>query len=207
MNFSASPDTVVYEENPAAAALLLHDPMYSLYTLHRDPVGPNNHPTTLQAAAIYPRCLHALDKFTTSPMVPPSSVFNWVGPGAIIFMHKRISPAGHRRLVCVNYAPDADNFREDFMQECNTYISVASPATWTRPLTLMPKTYLGDMLTWFPPRPPLVRVYAGQIDPNDSAHFTIRYQMWGQEDVLDGRLQDDDQIILTPRHPPKEPTR
>jgi hypothetical protein len=46
---------------------------------------------------------------------------------------------------------------------------------------------------------------AGQPDPVDPSHFTIRYQMWGQDDVLDGRLNDDDSVTLTPRHAPTEP--
>jgi hypothetical protein len=48
-------------------------------------------------------------------------------------------------------------------------------------------------------------MFSGQPDPNDPSHFTIRYQMWGKEDVLDGRLGDDDQVTLTPRHLPTEP--
>jgi hypothetical protein len=48
-------------------------------------------------------------------------------------------------------------------------------------------------------------MYAGQPDPADPSHFTIRYQMWGQEDVLDGRLDDNDNVTLTPRHSPQMP--
>jgi hypothetical protein len=48
-------------------------------------------------------------------------------------------------------------------------------------------------------------VFAGQPDPSDPAHFTIGYQIWGQQDVLDGRLQDDDQVTLLPRHPTNYP--
>jgi len=50
-----------------------------------------------------------------------------------------------------------------------------------------------------------VRVYAGQPDRDDPSHFTIRYQMWGQEDVLDGWLQDNDGVRLVPRHLPEWP--
>jgi hypothetical protein len=53
--------------------------------------------------------------------------------------------------------------------------------------------------------PLAVRIYAGQPDPNDPSHFTIRYQMWGKEDILDGRLGNDDQVTLTPRNRPTEP--
>ena len=41
-------------------------------------------------------------------------------------------------------------------------------------------------------------------DSADPSHFTIRYEMWGKSDVLDGRLNDDDSVTLEPRHPPAE---
>jgi hypothetical protein len=47
-------------------------------------------------------------------------------------------------------------------------------------------------------------IFAGQPDPNDPAHFTIRYRIWGQEDVLDGRLLDNDRVTLTARKQPLE---
>jgi hypothetical protein len=55
-----------------------------------------------------------------------------------------------------------------------------------------------------PKIPPRVRVYAGQIDPQDASHFTIRYEMWGQSDVLDGWLNDHDAVRLQQRNPPRE---
>jgi hypothetical protein len=55
----------------------------------------------------------------------------------------------------------------------------------------------------FPPHPPNVRIFAGQPDPGDPSHFTIRYQMWGQEDIVDGRLDDHERITLTQRHMPE----
>lgn len=61
-----------------------------------------------------------------------------------------------------------------------------------------------DVLSGWPRHPPLVRMYAGQADAHDPSHFTIHYQMWGQEDVLDGKLDDQDQITLTPRHSPED---
>jgi hypothetical protein len=128
------------------------------------------------------------------------------GPSAIIFLHERISPAGHRRLVYVSYAPGTLDFQPAFIEGYNYDTSAASPATWTSPLSYASRFYAIDVLSGYPRVPPLVRVYAGQPDPNDPAHFTIRYQIWGQEDTLDGRLQDDDQVTLTPRHMPQWPT-
>jgi len=58
------------------------------------------------------------------------------------------------------------------------------------------------VVSGFPRHPPRVRIFSGQVDPDDPAHFTIRYQMWGKEDVLDGKLDDADQVTLTPRNSP-----
>jgi hypothetical protein len=59
-------------------------------------------------------------------------------------------------------------------------------------------------MSGFPRHPPRVRIYAGQVDPDDAAHFTIRYEMWGRSDVLDGRLDDNDNVTLTPRKSPTD---
>src|SRR5271154_582028 len=66
MNFTASPDTVVYDEDPAAAARLLQRPDYSAYVLKRQK-NFNDHPTPFQAAAFDPQCFRALSTFTSLP--------------------------------------------------------------------------------------------------------------------------------------------
>jgi hypothetical protein len=48
-----------------------------------------------------------------------------------------------------------------------------------------------------PPRDRL-RLFAGQPDPADAAHFTIAYDIDGQPGVVDGRLKDDDTVELKP---------
>ena len=53
------------------------------------------------------------------------------------------------------------------------------------------------------PAPPIdygnkLRLFAGQPDPADPTHFTIRYQLDGKEGVIDGWLRDND-VILKPR--------
>ncbi len=207
MNFTLSPDTVVYEEDPIAAAVLLHVPNYSPYVLYRGE-GSNNHPTIVQAAALFPSCWHTLGTFVGQPIATHFSFGpGGGGAGAIIFLHERISPSGHRRLVCVHYAPDTPTFVQSFIEGYNYDTSAGLPATWTKPLTFARRLYVLGVLSGFPRHPPLVRTYAGQPDPNDPAHFTIRYQMWGQEDVLDGQLLDNDQVTLTPRHLPDDPIK
>ena len=203
LNFSASPDTVVYEEEPAAAILLRRSDYSPHVTVRREDFDTDFNIVQVKAAAFYPRCWRRLDTFATLPTVP---FFPSDGDGAIIFLHERVSSAGHRRLVCVDYAPKT--FSPQFAEGVNCFSCVISPATWIRPLTEGPRIDCWNMrMPIYPPPPPLVRVYSGQIDPADPAQFTIRYQMWGQEDVLDGRLQDDDSVTLTPRHEPEWPSR
>lgn len=199
MRFTLPADTVVYEEDPAPASLLLQEPGYSPYALNRQK-STKYHPSPVPAAAFYPACFRSLSSLATSPI----SVFSIMGKtsGAIMFLHERVSPAGHHRLVAVSYAPETDSFQPAFIEGYDCEACAASPATSFTPLVIAPKMYPLDVMSGYPRHPPLVRVYAGQPDPNDPAHFTIRYQMWGQEDVLDGRLLDNDDVSLTPRHLP-----
>jgi hypothetical protein len=63
----------------------------------------------------------------------------------------------------------------------------------------------GDFSSAWPRQPPNVRIFAGQPDPADASHFTIRYQMWGREDIIDGRIDDQEQVSFRPRNPPTGP--
>jgi hypothetical protein len=206
MNFALPRGTVVYEEEPTAAARLLKSAEYSSYPLRRSP-GPSP-ATPVQAASLVPSCWRSL---TASAKLPTTSFLfvgrlSGKGAPAIIFLHQRISPGGHRRLICVSYAPDTDTFQPAFIRSYDYDTYTATPATWTRPMGVPPMYGDGfDVKSGYPRHAPLVRVYAGQPDADDPAHFTVRYQMWGQEDVLDGRLQDDDEVTLTPRHLPDWP--
>ena len=49
--------------------------------------------------------------------------------------------------------------------------------------------------------------YAGRIDPGDAGHFTIKYEMEGQEGVVDGRFNErgdevEFKIVSGPAAPP-----
>lgn len=44
-----------------------------------------------------------------------------------------------------------------------------------------------------------LRLYAGQIDPADTSHFTITYDLDGQTGVIDGWLKADRIVVLQPR--------
>lgn len=49
---------------------------------------------------------------------------------------------------------------------------------------------------------PGLRLYAGQPDPADASHFTIRYESKGSGGTIDGWLRDGDSVKLQVRDGP-----
>ena len=127
--------------------------------------------------------------------------------GSILFLHELRTPQGRRFLAIIEDNPYMDfPLTYDYPSR---FADVLSPASllWGAAL------YVEDMdLPWggsfsFHPRSPAARtrIYAGQVDAADLSHFTIRYLKWGQEDILDGRLDNTGKITLQPRKPPQPP--
>jgi hypothetical protein len=197
MRYSASPDQVVYEEDPGEVQKLLARG-YVRYKLSRGALPDPTPVKSFAAAAELPTCWKRLTE-----MVPPRNPQQAVTSGAILFLHERTSPRGNRRLVCVRYYAETYSFTPRFIEGYNTDENVITPGTWSTLPTWTAHPMMIDVLSSFPRHPPRVRMFAGQADPDDPAHFTIRYQMWGKEDVLDGRLDDSDGITLTPRKMPR----
>src|SRR5687767_2223717 len=109
------------------------------------------------------------------------------GIGDSFFLHSRQRPDGEARLVNVTlmYTAGAGNFAAVELG-ADVYTSM----TLTRPRTAHTSR------ATFPPGPAaeLPRLYAGQPDPNDPSHFTIKYEFTDRSGVIHGRLQDDDTI-------------
>lgn len=226
LNFSQPADFVVYEEEQGAAATLLTKNGYSRYVINRA-VQFNAPRTALTAASYAPACWGKLQNAQLAlpqpPTAPVTAAPNWVltssawqpgtgwgpmaagRPAAVIFMHERTSPAGHRRLVVLTFTAETGSFQPGFIDGENVDTLALTPATWRTPVMQVPKLVGLDVMSGWPKHPPHVRIYAGQIDPADPARFAIRYQIWGQEDVLDGKLEDNDQVTLTARRVPQEP--
>jgi hypothetical protein len=204
MRYTASPDEVVYEEDPVEAQKLLSRG-YVRYKLTR---GGSPDPTPADplfaAAAPHPNCWKRLNA-VANVRAPVMGNVAGLGSGAIIFLHERTTPQGTRRLVCIRYFAETYSFSAAFIEGYNTEHNVITPGDWTTmPAAKVRALSVLSVLSGFPRHPPRVRVFAGQVDPDDSACFTIRYQMWGKEDVLDGRLREPGYITLTPRNPPKD---
>jgi hypothetical protein len=201
LNYTAAPDMVVYEEEPAAAAKLLARSQgdYAAYPLQRGKGLPAT-ARAVDAAAHLPHCWSQYQPQAATVMMQFGRAY-----GAIVFLHERASPSGHRRLVSVRYFPDNDTFTPSFVPGHTCELIAITPATLTKPAKVAPRMYIIDVISTWPRVPANVRMFAGQPDPDDPSRFTIRYQMWGKEDILDGRLGDDDQVTLTPRNLPEMP--
>lgn len=200
LNYSAGPEKIVYEEAlPAAERLLSQDSQYSRLGIVQS--GRND---LADAAQSLPECWERLFATTHGMPYPTPPLFrNWI-LGAIVFLHERTAPNGRQRLVCIALVHSNGDFAD-----CSTGLRSYKATTIQSTKLPFPANRISEscgsareILSWPEPQ---IRIYAGQPDPADASHFTIRYEMWGQSDILDGWLRDDDSVTLTPRKMPQEP--
>src|SRR5262249_32017242 len=128
-------------------------------------------PMQWKAAAYVPPFLSALGlppAIGTTPQIVP----------AVIFLHERTSPSGHRRLVSVCYWTERETFQPQLIEGYNCDATVAIPATIVAKPKAIPQMWALDVISGWPKHPPNVRIFAGQVDPKDESKFTIRYEMW-----------------------------
>jgi len=209
MRYAAPADRVAYEEAPAATARPVpaggEDYAYPINRQTLDS-GQFDKPVAVVANVHIPHVWERYEGgFFPGVLSPAVVARGYLVPyRAVIFLHERTSPAGHRRLVCIRYFPDWDAFRNTMLSGYSLEPIVVIPATLTSPPKLAQQPDFIGALNTSARTPMNVRVFAGQPDANDASHFTIRYQMWGQEDVWDGTLKDDDTVVLKPRNTPDD---
>jgi hypothetical protein len=123
----------------------------------------------------------------------PGGIFHETGLSGLfanaLFVHARRRPDGQKRLVWVSLGYESTKplrFRLEF--------DGVIPATIGRPARRLPHTPADPLPVDAAGKPP--RLYAGQPDPNDESHFTIRYEFEaeGRGGVIHGWLRDDDTI-------------
>jgi hypothetical protein len=184
-NFALPPDQVVYEEDPSAtAALIAKGGEYGQYAapgapgqLQAQPINP----TPPAAAVFIPKCWPAF-----RGLIPGRMPYGSSG-GAVLFLHELVAKNGVHRIVAIEHAPSLQT--QMFVCGYDINATVISPAAGLKsPAAFMQTMYDIDMLTALNQPAQKLRIYAGQIDPADPSHFTIRYEQWGQTDVVDGRL-------------------
>jgi hypothetical protein len=190
--YSPPADLVVYESAaPGAAALVARSGYVSLPTFGAITPGT--------VAGYRPPPLQDLEAAIGGPLAG--------GPCAVLFMHELRGAAGHRRLVIVfrdarTYGPLFEVFGISTL--------VMDPATLRTDLKPTPKAIVKG---WIYNGPAQIleardlRFYAGQLDPGDAGHFTLRYEMDSREGIVDGRLNGtgddiDIHVISGPAAPP-----
>jgi hypothetical protein len=113
-------------------------------------------------------------------------------PWPVLFLHKRTNSRGQRRLVVV----------EGWPVPIHKFGLTASVLRQSTPFTT-PQMTVSNEMKMLPALVELgdrsLRWYAGQPDPADPAHFTIRYEINGTPGTVDGWLSDDDHVKLLQR--------
>jgi hypothetical protein len=193
LSFALPPDQVVYEEDPHEAATLLSTGgAYRSFAAVPPPaVDPS--PST----GHLPRCF---ERFVGT------GAFPWIGMNMpVLFMREMKQRNGTSRLVIVCYRADSGRRTYPFYPELELRVLVMAPATLTQLPRNLPWGIAGSWLHSQSQTPRLARFYAGQLDPADPSHFTIRFEMWGQTEVIDGHLLDNSTLQLKVRNQPQPP--
>lgn len=201
LRYDPPPGQVVYEAEPQAAGRLLAggDGSYAAYVPPALWTVPKPDQRPSPAAAHVPRCWREMNSAVGTGATGGGAVANG---GAIIFLGELRAPDGRPYLVAVRYAPERS--LPSLVPGFNTEVTVLRPATLTRRPESVPAAVLVSLEidTMTPRPPPDTRVYAGRVDPADPSHFTIEYEMWGQREVLDGRIDNEGVVRVVTRKPP-----
>jgi hypothetical protein len=200
MNFSPPPDMVVYERLPAGttrpAIVAPYMDGASAEVVSLQFLGPRRLSKSLRQGNPPVEVLRVPEcwvRFMQATGNPPTS---WESRVVVAFCHERISPAGHKRLVAIEYPEEGWSIGDLLASALSTevYEKVAWNGCPRLPLPRQGTAWNGrhiDMPS---------RVFAGQCDPADASHFSIEYE-WptGLHGFIDGRLGDDDTVRLTIR--------
>jgi len=183
MRLERPADRVVYEEDPLRCAVLNHDPDYR-------PVVPFSRDFDAAAATTQPLGMAYVDPIAQARMIRP-----W-GARCLVLSHLRRTPTGAERLVVVYCVPNKigwKDVREYF------FLRVFEPGLALQGMRMTSRTGGIDRSPPDAEIPSPLRVYAGQIDPADSSHFTVRFQRGRESGIIDGYLKDDESVTLKVR--------
>ena len=177
MNYTMPAGSPPWETDPAKAPVLVRQ--------NQDYIAPSR---GWGWAVFYPRCLRECESRGL-----PRSLQTFEPP--VLLLHELRSPSGNRRLVIVQgdqYAGlDTADPRYDL-----TYTIYVPAGFLSAPRKMGAGVRLGDPVVWH------IDYALGQIDPADPSHFTINWKAGALTGVFDGRLTDDDRIVVTERKGP-----
>lgn len=105
-----------------------------------------------------------------------------------LFLHKLTTSSGVSKLVGLSVNDRISRADEPYQISIWYQIFLNNPGNSVGPITCYDR---------FPKGSAAITFFAGQPDPNDAAHFTVRVIVNGEEQILGGRLQDDGKLIMT----------
>lgn len=176
--YSADPNLVVYDECPVGPSRLLGQ-------------GKNYQPILAEHGSNL-RTIAA--KFVPDPLLQflyrrPPHTMTWWGPpcAPLLFMHELRARGGSPYLVCV-WGNILDQTGDDEGFGIDIYV----PSGWLSDFkrTASGENYGSVFPTGKKLNPQRLSIFAGQVDPNDPSHFTIRYQLDGKVGRVDGWLEE-----------------
>jgi hypothetical protein len=168
LRYTAVPEQVVFDSNPARVAILASDPNFAI-------VGG--------CAFRKPPADWAAVRSSLSIATPPSS--------AVLFLHKRVVNGVPRLIMVERTAAAAES--PYFIAGYDVDQHAIDPATVTRAPSDIRQMYGLDVIDSIGPHTD-IRIYAGQPDPADDSRFTIRYEFEGKSHVIEGRVAADGRI-------------
>jgi hypothetical protein len=184
-------DRVVYEEDPERVTPLLDGPPDPLVRRIDDPGWPSHADYTWEYwdSGISPRRVASY----LPPFYQPE---HWLPDhGTPVFLHARTRPDGTPRLVRVHLNPYFGG-----QMAPRSAVTISARCNPARPpfQRLATLNRRATRPLQIPLRPDQVmRVYAGQADPDDPARFTIRYEIDDSPGTIEGRLEADDTVALS----------
>jgi hypothetical protein len=174
LRYTAPPDQVVFDSNPARVAQLSGDPNYVIWRGCAFRKPPGNWPPILAAAT--------------------GGVRIGAPAGATLFLHE-LKAGGQSRLVMLERTVAADE-SPYFIAGYDVQPHALIPATFRNPhVTELQFPMDIDVIDGMGPHD--IRIYAGQPDPADASHFTVRYESQGQTHTAHGYLRADGHVYLT----------
>ena len=173
LHFELPPDTVVWQQcltADEAAAMVATGRYKALPTWPSAGYPPNS------VVLKRPNCF--------------DSAIGEAGSNAIVFLHELTSPSGQKRLAVV-LTRSALNPRDphDYPPNVELDSYAYSVASWGQTQNSgSPRfLYFPKTITSAPHR---LKIFAGQVDPNDNSHFTISYELDGEPGIIDGNLEN-----------------
>jgi hypothetical protein len=123
----------------------------------------------------------------------------------LVFLHQRTRPSGGERLISIEIATPARHPSFPYATSTGSGIPAGQKVCFTclEPLVFMTSggSHLmpigrSDLTTMVLPAAEQLSLFDGQPDPIDPSRFTIPYKLKGQAGTIEGRLKDDNTVIL-----------